>query len=71
MPSIFRPCRAHAKLFLQEFEKRYESWACKGIKQVEERLEAFPHKHLQFEFFFVPFKDVGTFREQFEKALRG
>jgi hypothetical protein len=57
--------------FVKEFEKRYEEWAQSAIGKVEAKLSAFPHKHLQFEFFFIPFSNVQSFRDYFEEALRG
>jgi len=57
--------------FVKEFEKRYEAWAQSALGKVQAKLSAFPHKHLRFEFFFIPFKDVKSFRDYFEEALRG
>jgi hypothetical protein len=57
--------------FVKEFEKRYGEWAQTALEKVQAKLTTFPHKQLQFEFFFIPFSDVKSFRDYFEEALRG
>jgi len=59
------------KQFIAEFQERYSHWAENAIQKVESGLSTFPHKHLRFEFLFVPFKDVKQFRNSFQEALRG
>jgi hypothetical protein len=56
--------------FVKEFDGLYRAWATKTMKPlVEKHVNNFPHKHLAFEFFFLPFKDVEAFREMFNAAL--
>lgn len=56
--------------FLQEFEDRYRHWAHNHAKaSIGEKLKACKHRHLRFEFFLLPFRDVGAFRESFLREL--
>jgi len=57
--------------FITQFKDRYLKWAAGALDKVEGQLGRFPYRHLRFEFFFVPFKDVQAFRDWFEEALRG
>jgi HamA len=57
--------------FIEEFEARYHEWALGARDLLGNRLKVFKHKHLRFEFFFLPFKDVEAFRKWFEEALTG
>lgn len=57
--------------FLAEFDERYKTWAAGARDSLNEKLKAFKHKHLRFEFFLVPFRDVEAFRSWFEEALTG
>lgn len=57
--------------FINEFEKRYGEWAQTALGKVQAKLSTFPHKYLQFEFFFIPFSDVQSFRDLFDEALWG
>jgi Cap4 SAVED domain len=59
------------KAFTDEFEQRYTAWAQDAVKKIEEGMKPFLHKHLRFEFFLLPFKDVQVFRDHFDEALRG
>ena len=59
------------KEFIAAFHDRYSQWARDCKEKIEEKLEAFPYRHLRFEFFLLPFKDVQQFRDWFEEALRG
>jgi Cap4 SAVED domain len=57
--------------FIKEFEARYRQWGA-GIKgSLNDKLKAFKHKHLRFEFFMLPFKDVEAFRAWFYEDLTG
>jgi hypothetical protein len=56
--------------FLAQFEDRYRHWAEDHAKAaLSEKLKTFQHRHLRFEFFILPFRDVATFRECFIKEL--
>ena len=56
--------------FLANFEDRYRRWAEEHAqKSISEKLRNFQHRHLRFEFFLLPFRDVGAFREWFIKEL--
>ena len=57
--------------FVKEFEARYLAWAAEMRESLNDKLKAFKHKHLRFEFFMLPFKDVEEFRRWFEEALTG
>jgi hypothetical protein len=57
--------------FIKEFDKRYRAWATGIRTDLNDRLKAFKHKHLRFEFFMIPFQDVEAFRGWFEEALTG
>jgi hypothetical protein len=57
--------------FIREFDTRYRIWA-DGIRDsLNDRVKAFKHKHLRFEFFMLPFQDVEAFRGWFQEALTG
>jgi hypothetical protein len=57
--------------FVKEFDARYRAWA-NGIREsLNNRLKAFKHKHLRFEFFMLPFRDVDEFRAWFQEELTG
>jgi Cap4 SAVED domain len=57
-------------LFVKEFEERYKAWAAATIvPALENKIGEFPHKHIRFEFFFLPFRDVAAFRQAFLDAL--
>jgi hypothetical protein len=57
--------------FIVEFERRYLQWATKATNSINEKLGAFRHKHLRFEFFLLPFSNVEAFRLWFEQELTG
>lgn len=57
--------------FIEDFEIRYRLWAAGIRDSLNGRLKAFKHKHLRFEFFMLPFKDVEIFRAWFQEALTG
>jgi hypothetical protein len=57
--------------FIAEFEKRYAEWGQSALSKTESHLLTFPHKNLGFEFFFILFKDVQEFRDQFSAVLWG
>ncbi len=57
------------KTFVQEFEARYRTWAESIRPSLNGKLKAFKHKHLRFEFFMLPFKDVEAFRNWFLEDL--
>ena len=57
--------------FVAEFEERYRAWAVGMRDALNEKLKAFKHKHLRFEFFMLPFKDVESFRAWFVEELTG
>ena len=57
--------------FIREFDDRYRAWAAGVRGTLNAKLQAFRHKHLRFEFFMLPFKDVEAFRAWFHEALRG
>ena len=64
-------CDGRRALFLEEFDARYRAWA-NGIRDsLNDRLKAFKHKHLRFEFFMLPFRDVDEFRAWFQEELSG
>jgi uncharacterized protein DUF1837 len=55
---------------VKEFDLRYRAWAEKTmLPALTKQVEKFKHKHLAFEFFFIPFPDVATFRKHFNEAL--
>jgi hypothetical protein len=55
---------------VKEFDLRYRVWAEKiMLPALEKKVGKFSHKHLAFEFFFIPFPDVATFRKYFNEAL--
>ena len=57
--------------FTKEFEERYRAWA-RGIREsLNGKLQACKHKHLKFEFFMLPFRDVEAFRAWFNEELTG
>jgi hypothetical protein len=56
--------------FVKEFKARYIAWASSEARPLlKKHIEAFEHKHLRFEFFFLPFLDVAEFRQKFTDAL--
>jgi len=57
--------------FIKEFEQRYRAWAAGISDSLNEKLKAFKHKHLRFEIFLLPFRDVEAFRSWFEEELTG
>jgi len=57
--------------FIKEFEERYRAWADGMRESLNAKLKAFRHKHLRFEFFMLPFKDVEAFRNWFQEELTG
>lgn len=57
--------------FVGEFENRYREWATGIGGLLNEKLKRCPHKHLRFEFFMLPFKDVEAFRDWFQAELTG
>jgi hypothetical protein len=57
--------------FVKEFEARYRAWAAKIRDPLNNKLKGFRHKHLKFEFFMLPFKDVEAFRDWFKQELTG
>jgi len=57
--------------FVNEFEDRYRDWAIGIGDHLNEKLSAFKHKHLRFEFFMLPFIDVEAFRTWFVQELTG
>jgi len=57
--------------FIKEFEDRYRAWATRKRDSLNEKITSFKHKHINFEFFFVPFHDVEMFRKWFMEELRG
>lgn len=64
-------CDGRRKDFIKEFDARYRAWAV-GIRELlNDRLKTFKHKHLRFEFFMLPFRDVDEFRAWFQEELTG
>lgn len=57
--------------FIKYFEDRYRAWADEMRDSLNGKLKAFKHKHLQLEFFMLPFKDVEAFRGWFNEELTG
>jgi len=58
------------EIFVSEFKSRYAKWAQETmLLHLEKRVEAFPHKHLRLEFFFLPFLSVDQFRKAFLESL--
>jgi hypothetical protein len=57
--------------FIKEFEERYRAWAVGISNSINDKLAAFKHKNIRFEFFMLPFKDVEAFRSWFREALTG
>jgi hypothetical protein len=57
--------------FIREFDDRYRAWAAGIRDSLNSKLKAFKHKHLRFEFFILPFKDVQAFRNWFLEELTG
>lgn len=62
---------AKRRLFAMEFECSYREHGAAIRAAVEGRMNKFTHRHLTFEFFFIPFKSVNEFREMFMKAVFG
>jgi hypothetical protein len=62
---------ARRKKFIEEFEIRYRKWAEGKRASLNSKLGGLKHKHLRFEFFMLPFRDVDDFRELFLQALTG
>jgi hypothetical protein len=61
---------ADRRKFLDEFESRYLLWAVEEMKpKLDAELKNFMHRHLRFEFFFLPFASVDDFRTMFEELL--
>ena len=57
--------------FTKEFEIRYRTWAAGIRDSLNGKLQALKHKHLRFEFFMLPFRDVEAFRTWFNEELTG
>ena len=57
--------------FIKEFEERYRAWAAGIRESLNNKLAAFQHKNIRFEFFMLPFKNVDAFRSWFTEALTG
>jgi hypothetical protein len=57
--------------FIRDFEARYRAWAVAMAGSLNKKLKAFKHKHLRFEFFMLPFKDIEAFRSWFHEELTG
>jgi len=57
--------------FLKNFDERYRQYGSVIHAGVESRMKEFAYKHLTFEFFFIPFKAVQEFRDQFMKEAFG
>jgi hypothetical protein len=57
--------------FVRQFEERYRAWAVAMRDSLNDKLQRFKHKHLRFEFFIIPFKDVKAFRACFLEDLTG
>jgi hypothetical protein len=58
------------EMFLAHFEDHYRCWAEEHAQtSISEKLEKFKHRHLRFEFFLLPFRDVAEFRKWFLKEL--
>lgn len=57
--------------FIKNFDDRYRTWAAGIHNSLNSRLHACTHKHLTFEFFFLPFEDVDVFRNSFLGDLSG
>jgi hypothetical protein len=56
--------------FLANFEDRYRRWTEDHAKRsISEKLQTFQHRHLRFEFFLLPFRDVAAFRQWFIAEL--
>lgn len=64
-------CDERRAEFIKEFETRYRSWAEGMRDSLNNKLKTFKHKHLRFEFFMLPFRDVEEFRAWFLEALTG
>ena len=62
---------ATRRKFLQEFEVRYREHGAVLQAGITGRMKDFAYKHLTFEFFFIPFKDVQEFRDCFMNAVFG
>ena len=61
---------ADREKFLEEFRARYLSWALTVMKpKLDAELSVFMHRHLRFEFFFLPFTSVDDFRHLFLAGL--
>jgi hypothetical protein len=55
---------------VKEFDARYRAWAeATMVPALTKQLKQFKHNHLAFEFFFIPFPDVATFRKHFNEEL--
>ena len=56
--------------FLAGFEDRFRCWAEEHAKEsISEKLRTFQHRHLRFEFFLLPFRDIAEFRRFFITEL--
>jgi hypothetical protein len=58
-------------LFIETFSSLYVSHAARLKEKLDELFGDFGHKHLSYEFFFIPFIDVQAFRDDFYRVLTG
>ncbi|MEM7811353.1 MAG: DUF1837 domain-containing protein [Planctomycetota bacterium] len=55
----------------RDFEDHYRNY-CKNISRLlNRRFDAYEHRHLSFNFLFIPFRSVKSFRKAFYRALLG
>lgn len=57
--------------FLDDFENIYRDYGAQVHGALKRRFSTFKHSHLQFEFFFLPFKSVAEFRKWFFQEVFG
>lgn len=57
--------------FVKEFETRFVTHAKRLVDKATTLFDGYDYRHLSYEFFFVPFKDVQEFRDAFYAYLSG
>lgn len=57
--------------FIRTFETEYHKHAAKLTKKTQELFRNYSQRHLSYEFFFLPFRAVQDFRDEFNRALTG
>lgn len=60
---------AERKVIVSDFREQYAQEASRFERLLSKHFAEFKHKHLRFEMFFVPFKSVQEFRNEFNAAI--